>query len=105
MLEACDGLHRVKWNAEFDLPSVEFESIDIPVEAGDDWFVHTGSPHHVFRVDSPETLELVDIEKIAAEIRYSDQYKPQGTNVSGLCNTETPGTIHLRTYELSLIHI
>ncbi|MBM56299.1 MAG: diaminopimelate epimerase [Euryarchaeota archaeon] len=99
VLEACDGLHRVKWNAEFDLPSVEFESIDIPVQAGDDWFVHTGSPHHVFRVDSPETLELVDIEKIGAEIRYSDQYKPQGTNVSGLCNTKTPGTIHLRTYE------
>lgn len=99
VLEAFDGLHKVRWNSEYDLPSVQFEIVGIPTEVEGDWYVYTGSPHHIFRVDSAETLKLVDIEEIGAEIRYSEKYKPEGTNVSGLCNTSSPLVINLRTYE------
>ena len=96
---ACDGLHRVRWNLDLNLPSVEFEKVGLPKEVVGDWFVNTGSPHHIFRVDSPETLELIDIEKIGSEIRHSEKYQPHGTNVSGLSNTSEESEICLRTYE------
>ena len=73
VLEAFDGLHKVRWNSEHDLPSVQFESVEMPLEVEGDWHVHTGSPHHIFRVDSEETLKLIDIEEIGAEIRYSEK--------------------------------
>ena len=78
VLEAYDGLHRVRWNYERDLPSVEFEAVGKPEMAGADWFVDTGSPHHVFYVGSVEELKGVEIEKVGAEIRYSERYKPGG---------------------------
>ena len=99
IFEACDGLHKVRWNSDLNLPSVEFENVEVPKEVEGDWFVNTGSPHHIFRVDSPETLKLIDIQKIGSEIRYSEKYQPQGTNVSGLSNTSEESKICLRTYE------
>ena len=100
VLEAYDGLHRVRWNYERDLPSVEFEAVGKPEMAGTDWFVDTGSPHHVFYVGSVEELKSVEIEKVGAEIRYSERYKPGGgSNVSALSRTEDGGVVALRTYE------
>ncbi|MAO45875.1 MAG: diaminopimelate epimerase, partial [Crocinitomicaceae bacterium] len=99
VLEACDGLHRVRWNYERGLPSVEFEAVAKPEMAGANWFVDTGSPHHVFYVDSVEELKGVEIEKVGAEIRYSERYKPGGANVSALSRTEDGGVVALRTYE------
>ena len=34
VLEAYDGLHRVRWNYERDLPSVEFEAVGKPEMVG-----------------------------------------------------------------------
>ena len=100
VLEACDGLHKVRWNKEYSLPSVQFESVDTPSNSDGDWFVNTGSPHHIIIVSDTQVLESFDIEKIGAEIRYSQKYESiGGTNVSGLARTPDPSTIHLRTYE------
>ena len=100
VLEACDGLHKVRWNKEYSLPSVQFASLDTPSNSDGDWFVNTGSPHHIIIVSDTQVLESFDIEKIGAEIRYSQKYESiGGTNVSGLARTPDPSTIHLRTYE------
>ena len=89
VLEAYDGLHRVRWNAERDLPSVEFGGRR---EAGDGrgglvrgyW---VAAP--CFYVGSVEELKGVEIEKVGAEIRYSRRYKPGvGSNVEALSRTE-----------------
>ena len=31
VLEACNGLHKVSWNKEYSLPSVQFESVNTPI--------------------------------------------------------------------------
>src|SRR5690606_33285114 len=45
---------------------------------GDDYFLNTGSPHHVRLVDGIETYPVVEE---GSGIRYSDRY-PAGTNVN-----------------------
>jgi diaminopimelate epimerase len=99
VFEACDGLHRVRWNAELNLPSVEFESVEAPVEVEAGFFVDTGSPHHIQILENEKELRSIDIVKVGAEIRYSEKYAPDGTNVSALCPMKDEGVIGLRTYE------
>lgn len=63
--------------------------------AEQDFFVNTGSPHHVRFVENVEDYPVVTT---GAEIRYSKIYEPKGTNV----NFVTPiseDQIHVRTYE------
>jgi diaminopimelate epimerase len=99
VFEACDGLHRVRWSVELDLPSVEFESVEMPDEVDGGWFVDTGSPHHIQIVANEEELQAIDIVKVGADIRYSERYAPDGANVSALCSMENVGDLGLRTYE------
>ncbi len=100
VFEACNGLHKLRWDKNFSLPSVQFESVDTPSSSDGYWFVNTGSPHHVLIINDTQTLESFDIEKVGAEIRYSQKYESiGGVNVSGLARTSDPSIIHLRTYE------
>ncbi|MCH7773097.1 MAG: diaminopimelate epimerase [Bacteroidetes bacterium] len=57
-------------------------------------FLHTGSPHVVIVVDD---IDDVPVIKIGKEIRYSESFAPDGTNVNFI---ETTGKkIFIRTYE------
>jgi len=98
VFSACDGLHSVRWTAEYDVPSVEFRSIKHPVEIQGGWFVDTGSPHHLILLGDEDDISQFDIVSKGAEIRYSDEYKPHGTNVSAMCQV-SDAVISLRTYE------
>jgi diaminopimelate epimerase len=61
-----------------------------------DWWVHTGSPHLVrFSVEDVSSL---DVKKTGAEIRYSDAWKAEGTNVN-FVNILEDGSLRVRTYE------
>lgn len=58
------------------------------------YFINTGSPHVVIKVDD---LEKISVVEIAKEIRYLPEFAPDGTNVNfiKIMNDE----VHLRTYE------
>jgi diaminopimelate epimerase len=62
---------------------------------GDDFFINTGSPHYVRFVDDIENYPVFDEGK---KIRYSDNYKPGGTNVNFVA-LQPNNTIFVRTYE------
>jgi diaminopimelate epimerase len=57
-------------------------------------FLHTGSPHVVIVVDD---IDDVPVLKIGREIRYSENYTPDGTNVNFI--EATGKKIFIRTYE------
>ncbi|MEQ9305172.1 MAG: diaminopimelate epimerase [Marinoscillum sp.] len=90
--ETTDGVHDAFIEGEtyhFHLHDVQdVEKID------GDWFINTGSPHHIQVVDN---LTEVDILSVGRAIRYSEKYAPNGTNVNFV---EKNGRgIKVRTYE------
>lgn len=90
---AIDGPHQASIVAgEVELgmsPVLGFENV------GEDFFVDTGSPHHVRFVEN--VLEYPVFEQ-GAKIRYNDKYAPKGTNVN-FVTPLTIGEIQVRTYE------
>jgi diaminopimelate epimerase len=58
-------------------------------------FMNTGSPHHVMMV---EELELFDVKTMGAQIRYSDLYGKEGSNVN-FVKQIGDDQFALRTYE------
>ncbi len=90
---AIDGPHTAKIdNGLVELGMGKVTGID---QVSADYFVNTGSPHHIRFVEEVEAYPVV---KEGASIRYSSQYEPKGTNV----NFVTPlaeDTIQVRTYE------
>jgi diaminopimelate epimerase len=61
----------------------------------DGWFLDTGSPHFVQRVDD---LEHFDVFERGRRIRRMEQYFPQGTNVDFI-EDMPDGSLFVRTYE------
>lgn len=64
-------------------------------EGGDHFFINTGSPHYVKFVKDIQDFPVVDEGK---KIRYSDSYKPGGTNVNYV-ELLPDNVIFVRTYE------
>lgn len=62
---------------------------------GDDYFIHTGSPHYVRFVTS---LEQYPVYEKGKEIRYSGAFLPGGTNVN-FVELLADNRIYVRTYE------
>jgi diaminopimelate epimerase len=58
------------------------------------YFVNTGSPHHIEIVEEVSAVHIMERGKL---IRYSEDYKPNGTNVNFIELGE--GKIKVRTYE------
>lgn len=81
---------------------VDDENISLkmsPVSGSEDrnglTFLNTGSPHVVLFVDD---LESLDVVAEGRAIRYSDQFKPRGTNVN-FAQVMADDTVFVRTYE------
>lgn len=62
---------------------------------GKDFFIDTGSPHHVSFVDNVHSENIADKGKA---IRYAEEYAPKGTNVNFVQPLEG-SKIFVRTYE------
>lgn len=111
--EACDGLHQaqitspilhdngdaqkqvdqqLKYNVNLQMKNVaQVYKID---EAN--FFVDTGSPHHVMYV---EDIATVEVKELGSEIRYSEKYREiGGTNVN-FVETVGEDRVKVRTYE------
>jgi len=64
-------------------------------------FVNTGSPHIVISTDTLGTgpmLDKLDVESIGREIRASERFAPNGTNVNFI-ELDDLRTVRIRTYE------
>lgn len=91
---AYDGAH----DAEL-LPSgivrLKMNPVETVKKMGDQWFMNTGSPHFLQFVADVKNYPVVTEGR---KIRYSDSFKPAGTNVNFI---ELLGnnTIFVRTYE------
>ena len=58
-------------------------------------FLNTGSPHHIQLV---KNIDQFDVKTIGAQIRYSDLYGKQGSNINFVEQVKE-NTFRLRTYE------
>jgi diaminopimelate epimerase len=90
---AIDGGHQAVISDEWI--ELEMRPVLSISDAGQDYFVNTGSPHHVRFV---ENLDQYPVFEEGKKIRYSQDYVPKGTNV----NFVTPlanDSIQVRTYE------
>ncbi|MFY0599606.1 MAG: diaminopimelate epimerase [Cyclobacteriaceae bacterium] len=90
--ETTDGVHEAF--IEEDIIHFQLHDVENVNESNTDWFINTGSPHHIVIVDD---LENVDIVEKGRKIRYSDAYAPSGTNVNFIEKDKTG--IKVRTYE------
>ncbi|GGF34296.1 diaminopimelate epimerase [Echinicola rosea] len=90
---AIDGPHQARIiNGNVELGMGNVVSLE---NKGEDFFVDTGSPHHVRFVEDVEHYPVVDT---GAAIRYSDDYRPSGTNVNFI-SVLGDDHIYVRTYE------
>jgi diaminopimelate epimerase len=89
---AVDGPH--EGCLDQGLVKVRMHDVGAPQQIDGDYFVNTGSPHHIKMVDE---IGAVDVTKEGSMIRYGDQYQPGGTNVNFV---EPKGNqVQVRTYE------
>ena len=91
--EVLDERVKVRMVDPTDLTTDVALSID-----GNKWkghFTNTGVPHYVIETDD---VEAVSMDRLAPQIRYHDQFAPEGTNVNFIA-VKNENTIVLRTYE------
>lgn len=90
---AIDGPHQATLND--GLVELGMLPVSSLANVGQDYFVNTGSPHHIRFVEN--VLDYPVVEQ-GARIRYSESYAPKGTNVN-FVSPIAPDEIHVRTYE------
>ena len=90
---AVDGIH----HAAYDNGIVSLKMIDVTtVDIQDNYtFLDTGSPHYVTFTN---TINAINIVEEGKAIRYSDTFKPDGTNVN-FVQLHEGNNISVRTYE------
>lgn len=94
VFETTDGVHRIKLEKDM----VHFQLFDvesITKLSETDFYVSTGSPHHMQKVTDVDTT---DVCAEGSKIRYSDSYSSQnGTNVNFVQLLHSH--VKMRTYE------
>ncbi|MDX5337474.1 MAG: diaminopimelate epimerase [Cyclobacteriaceae bacterium] len=90
---AIDGPHEaILRNQQVELHMGDVQNIQ---ERGSDFFVHTGSPHHIRFVEEIQNYPVFEQGK---SVRYANEYSPSGTNVNFL-EDRGSGEVFVRTYE------
>lgn len=91
---AYDGPHEAEL-LNTGIVRLKMNPVTSVIKKGEDFFIHTGSPHHLQFVPAVEKINVVDEGR---KIRYSEAYKPTGTNVNFI-QLLNNNTIFVRTYE------
>jgi diaminopimelate epimerase len=91
---AYDGAHEAEL-LNTGIVRLKMNPVKSVAKTGSDYFINTGSPHHLQFVPDVETINVVEAGR---KIRYSDDYKPDGTNVNFIQRLNN-NTIFVRTYE------
>lgn len=91
---AYDGKHTADL-LPADIIKLKMNDVSSSTLKGEDFFINTGSPHHIRFVDNVKEYPVVEEGR---KIRYSESYKPAGTNVN-FVELLPDNTIFVRTYE------
>ena len=75
---SIDGVHQAKINDNNTI-SLEMQDVNTVNVVNKNFFLNTGSPHYVTFKDHVEDL---DVYKRGREIRFSEEFQPDGTNVN-----------------------
>ncbi|MCB9222828.1 MAG: diaminopimelate epimerase [Crocinitomicaceae bacterium] len=90
---AIDGKHIGEIKNE--LVYIKMGNVEGIEHIGDDHFIHTGSPHYISYCSDSDERDIISFGK---QIRYSEKYQQNGTNVNLIKEVEND-RIDLRTYE------
>ncbi len=91
--EAVDGMHVAQYND--GIVSLQMTNVNSVNTSDDYYFLDTGSPHYVEHLND---IDNIDIIEKGRTIRYSDTFKPDGTNVN-IVEEINDQHIKVRTYE------
>lgn len=91
--DAVDGLHEASYNN--GIVSLKMQDVKELSNYNGDYFLNTGSPHFVRFVESSDKVAVFEDGKA---IRWSDQFKPNGTNVNFVEKISSEH-IKVRTFE------
>ncbi len=91
---AYDGSHEATLLSE-DMVRLKMNDVTVVKNIGDEYFIHTGSPHHLRFVNDVYAYPVVEEGR---KIRYSDAYAPGGSNANFIQLLDN-NTIAVRTYE------
>ncbi|HEY0741156.1 MAG TPA: diaminopimelate epimerase [Chryseosolibacter sp.] len=91
---AYDGEHQAELLPN-GIVKLKMNTVNKTEKVGSDQFINTGSPHFIRFVESADAYPVFDEGK---KIRYSEQFKPGGTNVNFVQRLDDK-SIFVRTYE------
>lgn len=91
---AYDGLHEAQILANGDV-RLKMSDVQEVKKSGEGIFINTGSPHFIKWVDDVRNFSVFEAGR---DIRYSENFKPGGTNVNFVEQLEKD-SIFVRTYE------
>lgn len=90
---AFDGLHSATYANNYALIDMH---INADVEKVEDfYFINTGAPHVVYKVDD---VNAIDIKEKAKYARHHQKFQPIGTNVN-FYDVSNDGALNIRTFE------
>lgn len=91
---AIDGRHlAILKNGQV---SLQMQDVDVANLNESNLFLDTGSPHHIV---FSKQIELVDVKKEGAQIRYSPQYEATGGTNVNFVEPSGENSFKVRTYE------
>lgn len=90
---AIDGKHMGKIISPLEV-SISVKDVSSFENIGQDYFIHTGSPHYIIYVNDVDSIDIIND---AHKIRYNTRFEKEGTNVN-FVQILSEG-IKVRTYE------